>query len=92
MLFCRSAALFRLVRVAYCAAAGRPAFVAPNEEAGDKVKNSVNQEKKTGSDTLEMVKKIKAAKAPQSYCAKRAWSCMWATARIACARPQAILH
>ena len=69
------------------------AFVAPNEEAGDDVKNCVNQEEKTGSGAMEMVKMIKAAKAPQSNCAKRAWSCMRATgARIVCARPQEILH
>ena len=43
------------------------AYVAPNEESGDKVKNSANQEEKTGSDALEMVQKIKAARAPQSF-------------------------
>ena len=91
MLFCRSAALLRPVRVADGAAAERPGVC--GQEAGDDVKNSVNQEEKTGSDAMEMVKMIKAAKAPQSNCAKRAWSCRRATgARIVCARPQENLH
>ncbi len=91
MLFCRSAALLRPVRVADGAAAERPGVC--GQEAGDDVKNSVNREENTGSDAMEMVKMIKAAKAPQRNCAKRAWSCMRATcARIVCARPQDILH
>ncbi len=40
------------------------AFVAPNEEAGDRSKHAVKLEENAGSEAQEMVKKIKAAKAP----------------------------
>jgi hypothetical protein len=38
--------------------------VAPNEEAGDRSKHAVKLEENAGSEAQEMVKKIKAAKAP----------------------------
>jgi hypothetical protein len=40
------------------------AFVAPNEEAGGRVKKTLKHEETPNSEAMEMVKKIKAAKAP----------------------------
>ena len=65
-MFCCSATVYRPCISLTVLLQRAQAYVAPNEEAGDKVKNSANQEK-TGSDALEMVQKIKAARAPQSF-------------------------
>jgi hypothetical protein len=68
-LFCLIATLLRPCMSLTVLLQRAQAYVAPNEDSGDKVKNSTNQEEKKGGDALEMVQKIKAARAPQSYSA-----------------------